>query len=340
MKLGWPEVPLGEPAVNYANGPAISVILITPDTYQSLRKTIRHLRAQSVYDQMEIVIVTPAVGSLHADERELREFRQFRLLEVGPITSVGPAYAAGIRQAAAPVVVLGEDHSFPEPDWAAALLRAHQQPWAAVGPVVRNANPGSKMSWADFFMGYGPWQEPMSAQEMEHLPGHNSSYKREILMRYGAQLDSLMEAESVLHWDLRRNGHRLYLDPAAATNHVNFTLLSSWVQALYQSGRKFAAFRAENERWSLGRRLLFAAAAPLIPLVRFWRIAAELRRPGRPIHLLPGVAPLLLLGLAVDGAGQMMGCALGAGAAREQLLCFEFHRYRHVRKRDRPTEAV
>lgn len=323
-----------------SNCPAISVILITPDRYQSLRKTVRHLRAQSVHDRMEIVIVTPAADSLEPDERELQEFCRYRVVEVGPITSVGPAYAAGIRQASAPIVVLGEDHSFPEPGWAEALLRAHQQPWAAVGPVMRNANPGSWMSWADFLMGYAPWQEPTPAGEMAHLPGHNSSYKREILLRYGAKLDSMMEAESVLHWDLRRNGHRLYLEPAAVTAHVNFTLFSSWVRATFQSGRKFGAFRAANERWSLARRLLFAVAAPLIPLVRFRRIVAELRLPGRPSHRLPGVAPLLLLGLAVDGAGQMTGYALGAGAAREQLLCFEFHRYRHVRKRDRPTEAI
>ncbi len=319
------------------NSPALSVILITPDHYQSLRKTISHLRAQAICDRMEIVLVTPSAASLQADEQELRIFHQFRVVEVGPITSVGPAYAAGIRNASAPIVVLGEDHCFPEPGWAEALLRTHDQPWAVVGPVVGNANPGSKMSWADFFLGYGPWQDPTPAGEMEHLPGHNSSYKRDILLRYGARLDAMLEAESVLHWDLGRNGYRLYLEPAAKTMHVNFTLLSSWIRALSQAGRKFAAFRVANEGWSLSRRLIFAGASPLIPLVRFRRIAGELRRPGRPGHLLPGVAPLLLLGLAVDAFGQMLGCALGPGSANEEVLCFEFHRYRHVRKSDQPT---
>jgi hypothetical protein len=286
---------------------------------------------------MEIVIVTPSADSLEADERELREFAQFRVVEVGAITSVGPAYAAGIRQASAPVVVMGEDHSFPDPGWAEALLRAHQQPWAVVGPVVRNANPGSRMSWADFFMGYGPWQEPTPAGETEHLPGHNSSYKRDILLGYHDGLDAMMEAETVLHWDLRRNGYRLYLEPAAKTAHINFTLFSSWVQALFLSGRKFASLRATNEGWSRKRRLLFSAAAPLIPLVRFGRIAADLRRPGRPGHVLLRVAPILLFGLAVDAAGQMTGYGLGASVAREQLHCFEFHRYRHVRKGDQPA---
>jgi GT2 family glycosyltransferase len=317
--------------------PELSVILITPDQYQSLRKTIAHLQAQALRERMEIVIVTSRADSLHPDEQELQVFNQFRVVEIGPITSVGAAYAAGVRNASAPVVVLGEDHSFPEPGWAEALLRAHEQPWAVVGPVVGNANPGSKMSWADFFMGYAPWQDPTPAGEMEHLPGHNSAYKRELLLSYGAQLDSMMEAESVLHWDLQRNGYRLYLEPAAKTMHVNFTLFTSWIRALFQAGRKFAAFRAANERWPRLQRLLFAAAAPVIILVRFCRIVAELRHPGRPAHLLSGVAPVLCLGLAVDAAGQMLGSAFGAGGSIQQLQCFEFHRYRHVRKGDQPT---
>ncbi|HJY85862.1 MAG TPA: hypothetical protein VKE24_03405 [Candidatus Acidoferrales bacterium] len=97
----------------------------------------------------------------------------------------------------------------------------------------------------------------------------------------------------------------------------------------------FAAFRARNEQWSLVRRLLFALAAPLIPVVRFRRILKELRHPGRPTHLLWRVMPALLVGLAVDGAGQMLGYALGAGTALKKLVYFEFHRYRHLRKSDR-----
>ncbi len=314
--------------------PALSVILITPDRYSSLRKTISHLQAQDLRGRMEIVIVTPSAAALEPDEQELSAFQQFQVVEVGPITSVGPAYAAGIRNARAPVVVLGEDHSFPQPGWAEALVHAHEQSYAAVGPAVGNANPGSTLSWVDFFLGYGPWQDPVPAGEMEHLPGHNSSYKRDVLLGYGAQLDGLMEAESVLHWDLRRKGHRLYLEPAAKTMHVNFTRFSSWIRALFHAGRKFAAFRAGNEQWSRSRRLMFAAASPLIPLVRYRRIAAELRRPGRPAGKLIAASPLLLVGLSLDAAGQAAGCLLGPGAAVEQLLCFEFQRYRHIRKRD------
>jgi GT2 family glycosyltransferase len=313
----------------------MSVILITPDRYQTIRKTIRHLRAQGARDRLEVVVVAPSIDSLDLDEKELQDLLCFRVVEVGPIQSIGSAYAAGIRGACAPVVALAEDHSYPAPDWAEALIQAHEQPWAAVGPLVRNGNPGSMVGWADLLIAYGPWLEPAPAGEMDHLPGHNSSYKRAHLLAYGAELEFMLEAESVLHWDLRLKGYRLYLEPRAKTSHVNFTRLSSWISAQFQSGRMFAAFRARNEHWSLARRLFFTLAAPLIPVVRLRRILRELRRPGRPSHLVLRVMPALLVGLTADGAGQMLGYGLGVGTALQKLAYFEFHRYRHLRKDDR-----
>jgi hypothetical protein len=34
------------------------------------------------------------------------------------------------------VVALAGDHSYPDPDWAAALMGVHQNPWAAVIPPL------------------------------------------------------------------------------------------------------------------------------------------------------------------------------------------------------------
>ena len=170
---------------------------------------------------------------------------------MGEMHSVGAAYAAGVHSATAPVVALGEDHSFPHPDWAERLVSAHQQPWAAVRPQVCNANPGSSIATADFLIAYGPWSESARSGEVEHLPGHNSSYKRDLLLEYGDSLPGMLEAESVLHWQLRRNGHKLYLETAAKTSHVNISRLVSWASAQYHAGRMFAAFRARNEDWTL-----------------------------------------------------------------------------------------
>jgi GT2 family glycosyltransferase len=323
--------------MNTYSAPEMSVILATPDNEKSIRRTIEHLRQQTVRNRLELVIVAPSKTQLNLAQTELEGFFKVLIVECGEITSIAKANAAGIRQATAPLVVLAEDHSFPVPGWAEALIEAHRKPWAAVGPVVRNANPATAVSWADFLIGYGPWLDPTPAGPIEFLPGHNSSYKRARLLDYGAELEAMMEAETVLHWDLRKKGHQLYLEPAAKTAHINFSLFSSWIKAQYHCGRVFAGTRIKT--MSVLQRLLYIGGAPLIPFVRLWRILKETRRPGRSEIGLLRVVPVLFLGLALDGLGQMAGYVFGIGSAKEKLANFEFHRHLHLSKRDRQAVA-
>src|SRR6267142_6397126 len=101
--------------------PAMSVVLITPDNYGAIRKTIGHLRAQTVKNWLELVIVAPQSDNLNLNKSDLQDFCQFRVVEVGRITATGKALAEGFRRASAPIVTYAEEHSYPEPGWAEAL---------------------------------------------------------------------------------------------------------------------------------------------------------------------------------------------------------------------------
>ena len=321
-----------------AEAPLLSVVLVTPDSYATVRTTIRHLLRQALRDQLELVLVVPRQEGLHANSEELSEFTFHQIVEVGQIRSIAHANCAGIRKARADIVVLSEDHAFPAPGWAEALVKAHQSPWAAVGPVIRNGNPRSVVSWADLLIAYAPWLYPGHKGERDHLPGHNSSYKKAFLLGYGPQLEEMMEAESVLHWDLRQKGHQLLLEPEAQIAHLNFGRLSSWLQAQFYSGRVFAASRAKA--WGLGRRLMYGLASPLIPLIRIKRIVGEARGSGSWSHVPRGVLPMLLLGLFASASGEMMGYVAGHGNARPKLAEFEFHRVRHLGASDAGNQPV
>lgn len=319
--------------MNTLDTPQMSVVLVTPDNYASIRETINYLCKQTVVNQLELVIVTLSANNLQPDEAALKKFFTVVVVEVDGIKSRASANAAGVRKATAPVVALAEDHSFPDPDWAEALIKAHRQEWAAVGPVVRNANPATAVSWADFLIGYGPWIDPAPSGSVEFLPGHNTSYKRAILLEFGTDLEAMLEAETVLHWELRKKGYELYLEPAAKTSHVNFSLLSSFIRAQYLNGRLFAGTRANI--MSTLQRLLYVGGSPLIPFVRLARIFKAIHRPGRPHVRLLCVLPVLLLGLVLDGLGQMIGYASGIGDSKQKLENFEYHRRQHLSKRDK-----
>lgn len=312
--------------------PKMSVIILTPDCYETIRKTMGCLLAQTACDQLEIIIVASSTSGLTDGKEQLAQFKDVRVVEIGPMNSTPGARAVGVRHAAAPVVGFAEDHSYPDQGWAEALIAAHRGPWAAVGPAVGNANPQSTLSWTNLAIEYGPWLDPVPAGPVNHLPGHNSSYKRDRLLAYGSQLEAMLEAETVLHWDLRAKGHRLYLEPAAKTFHLNFSSLGASLRLRFLGGRLFASSRARY--WKPLRRILYGAASPLIPLVRLPRALRDLHRAGLLPRLLPQVLAVLAFTLASDAVGEMIGYLFGGGQTMRTLSEMEFERHRFLSQKD------
>jgi hypothetical protein len=313
---------------NSNHHPEMSVVIVTPDNYETIRKTMKHLRAQSVRERLEIVIVAPSAEKLDLDEAELATFSHHRVVEVGEVHSIAEGNAAGVQQASAPLVSLLEDHAYPDSGWAEALIEAHREPWAAVGPVMGNPNPSRAVSCVDFLLAFGTWSIPTPSGIVDHLPTHNSSYKRAVLMEYGPELGTMLKAEIVLNWDIKAKGHQLYLESKAKVYHLNFERLSSLLQVQFHAGRVFAAVRARQ--WSFLRRFVYTCGAPLIPLIRFRYVLGQLRCRGQQKDLPRGCFPTLILGLAVSALGELIGYSLGPGNASTRVCDFEFHRERHL----------
>ncbi|MFC1967955.1 glycosyltransferase [Chloroflexota bacterium] len=306
-----------------AADPTLAAIIVVPDKYDTARRTISHLRVQTVADQMEIVIVAPSQPQLGLVEADLACFHSWQVVQVGKVTSIARGFVAGIRNANASIIVLTEDHSFPDAKWAELLIAAHQQHWAVVGPSMRNCNPDTTLSWADFYQAYGEWAYPVSSGVVRHLPGHNSSYKRDVLLEYGDRLEYIMQAESVLHRHLTAQGYEFMLESATCTSHLNFASWSSWIPARYYTGRQFAA--TWSLTWSGLHRLVFAVASPLIPWIRLWRIQKQIRR-RQSYGFFIRVIPVIFAGLVLEAVGQMMGYAGGAGNSIEKVAEYEFNR--------------
>lgn len=317
--------------------PAITAILPTWDTFDALRTTIAHLGRQTIADRIELLICAPDPQRFVVDTVAVSPLHSVRVLDGGDMSVTGPTRARAIREARAKIVAFTEDHSFPDPMWAEALLRAHEEPHAAVAPAIRNANPETQVSWADLLIGYGRWLAPGRRGEMDLLPGHNISYKRDVLLEYGDELDRLMEAETVLLWDLRRRGHTLLFEPAAVTAHTNFSRLRVWIDVQWHLGRVFAHARARD--WPFLRRAAFAVASPGIPLVRLYHVVRYGARNGVPGTRIARALPHVVLGLLVDFAAQATGMLLGAGESVARLSSYEFHRA-EVNRTGKPPRRV
>lgn len=300
---------------------AMSAILLTPDKLSRLRKTLDCLRQQTIAGQLEIIVVAPQASALEPDPSALEGFGNVQVLVIGHDFTLGEGYVAAVKQAQAPIVVMCEDHSWPAPDWAERLVSAHAQPYAAVGPALVNANPESTLGWSDLFVCFGPWVAPAPSGIQTALAGHNTSYKRQILLDYGDDLVALVEPETLLHAHLCATGHRLYLEGRATTAHVNFTSVKALAIKQTLAGRRFASHR--SRRWPGRRRLLYFLGSPLLPLIGLRRTLREARRPGRYPGSLLSLVPAMLVSLTAHALGEMVGYGFGGGDAAMRLSRFE-----------------
>jgi hypothetical protein len=315
--------------------PALSVVLPT-DRFETIERVVASLRRQTARGSVELVLVTASAQALSGHDDELEGFHSVRVVEADT-ASLSRARGAGVRAAVSDVVAFTESHSFPEPGWAEALIGAHRGAWAAVGPAMVNPHRTGGAGWVDFMVDYGQWVPPVPAEPVDDLPGHNSSYKRALLLDYGPELERMLDAEWLLHKDLQRRGYALYLEPAAMTRHVSpSAFVPSLVQWFHYS-RAFATSRAHD--WSAPRRALYVAGSPLIVLVRLRRVIAAMRRTGEARRI-PVALPLTLLMLAGSAAGELVGYAVGGGEGGEGTREFELHRNRYTDDYDEMSAAA
>ncbi|WP_420455812.1 glycosyltransferase family 2 protein [Rubrivirga sp.] len=313
--------------------PDLSVVLVGAGDARSIRKSFRHLAAQTIQDRVEVIVAVPSAEALDLESLPTDGFWGVEVVSTGPLVSTARSRVPAVRAASAPIVAFVEDHSFQPPTWAERLVEAHRGPYAAVAPVLSNANPNTATSRANFLIEYGPWLWADGPTEPEHLPGHNDSYKRDVLLAYGDRLGEMLEAESLIHWDLRARGERLLLLPDLRVEHVNHSLVSAAAQVRLNGGRAFAA--ARSREWPWAKRALYALAAPAIPAVRFARTLRSVwgtPSQGAALRTIPALAGFL----ALDGLGEMMGYALGVGNATAGLSAIEVQRERFVRDDEKP----
>jgi hypothetical protein len=308
--------------------PALSVI-IPADRWGTVRAVVERLCRQTVAGRLELVLVTPDVGTLRADMGKVPQLAAVRVIEVASINPLAAALVAGLTAATAPVVVMGETHIYPHPGWAAALLDGHAEGWAVVVPGFDNANPRGALSWSGFLADHGHWGVGMPVGEVRSFPIHNVAFRCDVLLEFGERLEQVLSPGNEMALGVRERGHRVYFQPAARIDLVNLSRLKPWLHERWLAGLLVAANR--RARWSWGRRLVYTCAAPLIPFVLLARTVPAVRAAARRVRVPVGTVPMMVLGAMVHGAGEMVGYARGAGnAAARQMTEYEVHRLAYL----------
>jgi len=300
----------------------LSVILAT-DTYPTIGPVVDRWRQQSARKQVELVLVAPSIDAVCPVLEHRDEFENVRVIEHS-VTDLAQARAAGIRAATAPIVFVGETHSYPQPGFVEALLAEFSGPWSAVGPVFGNANPKGFLSWAAFLSDYGRWAEGLPAGETAETPLYNAAYRRSVLLELGDRLAPSLDHGDELWTTLRAGGHRAWLAPQARLDHVNVSRPWDWVRERFLAGLLIGHYRAR--RWSLARRVTYVCGSLLIPFVLTWRVAPGAWRTVRQKNLPWMTIPAILVGMTIKAAGEFGGYAGFFGNAQREMLEYEVHK--------------
>lgn len=310
----------------------MTIVVLTLDDYRGISYLMDHLSIQTDRHRCELILLCPDKSSFNPDMDKCQGFASVRIEEVGHFDIRGEALAKGVRLAAAPVVALTEDHSFPQPGWISALLEAHKEPWAAVSATLENANPDSPMSWADLITGHGAITAPQTTGPRDRLGGHNVSYKRDVLLNvFGHDLGNMLDTEPIHHAMLVEKGYKLCVSGEAITRHTNFETWRGLLGSQYYHGLVYGSMRWKS--WSTIERLKFLLGAPASPFIRIVRMLKERHNPNGQFHRTPRLIPILLPSITVGVVGEVLGCIFGPGKAMSRLTPLEFKRYRFFDKK-------
>jgi len=305
----------------------LSVVLITASDYRRLQKTIRHLNDQEIADRMQLILVCQNASNLEVPPEDVQGIGEITIFDAGIFQSTGEPRAQAVAVATGPVTVFAEDHCFPEPGWAKAIVDAHAGGHGAVGPSMRNANPETPLSWADLSLNFGPNVDRKVSEDSSLLCWHNTSYPTQLL-REQEDLETLLEAEGVFFRRLENKGLNLYRTTDARVVHINISSFRGFLLGQFWGTRLFWSTLSTVENWSWAQRIFFAAASPALTVRRFFRSWVDLRRiaPDKSLSALP----FLMIGSIFLTAGAVAGLLRGTGNAMKYRLSLEFEREKYL----------
>ena len=307
--------------------PSLSMVLAT-DTEETIRAVVEHLRKQTRKEEIEIVLVSPV--AIPMARKYEAEFAGIRVV-TNAVESLAEARAAGVRSAMAPLVFIGETHSFPDAEFADRTIAAFGEPqWSIVVPALRNGNPEGVLSWSGFLCDYGAWAEELPKGESVVVPVYNATFRRDLLLTLGEHLALALDQSDHLAQALHRSKRRALFLPSTHVNHVNTRQPWQWVRNRFFGGALIAANRSRT--WPFWRRLIFAGGAFLVPFVLWPRMRDGVR--ARAVRGPAGTMVLVMLSLALRGAGETLGYAgCFTRKAEAAMLDVELHKLRYAERR-------
>jgi hypothetical protein len=199
---------------------------------------------------------------------------------------------------------------------------------------MANANPATIWSWATLLPSYGYWVKPNHFGQTDRLMRLNVSYKRDLVLRYGDELDRLFGRGGDLQGRIQADGGNFYLTDRSSIAHLNPSRFFPAFDLLVKAGRLYASGQAARKGWAFPIRFVAALCTPLFPAVRFVRRYKKISGGGLFEGQRTKLYVAFYVGLAIRALGNAMGYLLGPGRALEALALSDMKRFHQITPRD------
>lgn len=287
--------------------PELSLIVTIVCGGEVLRRFLRALISQEDPPRMQIIVPCDSTVRLETVQMQA-EFPACTFVDMGVVSTIRAVTtaagqhelydrrrAAGLAIASADLIGILEDRAPPRSDWARNAIRLHRElPHGVIGGAIECADTDI-LNWSFYACDFSRYGLPFESGPREWISDVNVCYKRE-MMDVTRDIWHERFNEALIHWALKERGETLYLSSDLVVMYrTPYTSLRGVLPERFHWGRLFGHVRAS----SVGplRRVLFAFAGPLMPLVllvRHGQTQSRLGNFGRFLRAAPTMLVLLI----------------------------------------------
>ena len=310
--------------------PDLTVVLMVDSQRERAEWALQSVLSQRFCGRLEVLLFDfghneqpPLTGSNHSD---------VRVLDADRGAGYGETMTRAVAAARAPVIAFIEEHVIVLTGWAAAILRAHQDGWAAVCGEVHPGDLDHEVSQRIELVSRNVWSAPAQRGEAAVLRWQNVSYKRDVLLQYQPHLPLLLQAEGALFRQLRADGHRLYIEPDARIIHGHEYHWAAFLRGSFYSNRlstaSALAYVGQRRTAATLRALVSALVGPVRWPVVLLRRQRQLPQPEIWAPIAWANLAYVIQYYAVLALAALIGIVGGPGDSARTFLQYELNERR------------
>lgn len=294
--------------------PKLAIVIASCVGPPFITRCLTSLAAQVQNTEIEVIVVDRAGGDIAAGI--VRDFPWVKLLRRPAGESVPDLRRRGIEATTAEYIAIIEEHCVAREDWVPVILRAIQQPVAAIRGVVADANYPRLIDWAVYFTEYNAYMPPLPRGTTDDVCAANCVYRRDLLLKHLPESGSGYW-EANLNRTLLAAGETFLSEPDLVVYHTGPFGFRYYLRQRYLFSRAFAGTRRATV--SAGFRLIYLLVAPLLAPLLWARMASRVYskryRLDKFIQVLPHMVPVT----AVYVLGEWVGFLLGPGDSLSEI---------------------